>query len=97
MAKWILEHRKITHDPVAAAFVVNYQDTTSLVQLFPVEKCTCVMRVDCSHIIACKMSIGIKIPTSVKFDRNNLTKLARNAKSNVVTGRKNRHHAANSE
>jgi hypothetical protein len=96
LASWILKNNKIQHVPLNGSFVVTYSNKNSLVELYPVEKCSCVQRRDCAHILAVKMSIGIKQPT-VRYDRDSLTVLRRNANNNVKGGRKGSGHAANSE
>jgi hypothetical protein len=96
LACWILRNDKIKFDAQGHCFTVNYNGLNSLVHLFPSETCTCPARVDCAHIQAVKMAIGMPRPEP-KFSRANLTKLRRNANNNVVAGRKARGHKTNSE
>ncbi len=96
LARWILNNDKIVHNAQSASFLVSYNNRNSLVELYPKEKCSCVQRQDCAHILAVKMSIGIKQPV-VRYDRGSLTQLRRNRNNNVKTGRKMRGHKANSE
>ena len=79
-AKLVVEQDRISYDVKLGTFVVvSSEGNPSVVKLFPSETCSCPSTVQCYHILAAKLSLGIG--TDKSKSRINLTQLRRNTRS----------------
>ena len=89
MCRSIIENGKISHNVKLGVFtVMGTTGNPHAVCLFPRESCTCPSSSLCYHIIAAKLSIGMKVQEN--YRKVNLTKLRHNTKSkkDKISGRK---------
>ena len=78
-AQRLLDSKKISFDPILYTFtIVGESNVPHVVQLFPVESCSCPASPSCYHIMASKMSIGMNVNVDKK--RINLSQLRRNVR-----------------
>ena len=77
-ARKLIEDGKIAHNVQLQVFTVVSSNGSYVVTLHPKESCTCPSKKYCYHIIAAKMSIGIKVESGQPKDVN-LTQLHRNS------------------
>ena len=80
-AQHVIAERKISFDPSLKTFtVLGSGDKPQAVKLFPKETCTCVSTVQCYHILAAKLSIGMQ---NLEHQRKpfNLSQLRKNARA----------------
>ena len=79
-ARLVVEQNRISYDVKLGTFVVvNSEGNPSVVKLFPTETCSCPSTVQCYHILAAKISLGIG--TDKSKSTINLTQLRRNTRS----------------
>ena len=84
-----MEEGKISHNVNLGVFtVIGTKGNAHAVKIFPKESCTCPSTNQCYHILAVKISIGMKDKMST--GKVNLTQLRRNTRQrrNKKAGRK---------
>ena len=78
-ARQALADNMIQHNIQLGCFTVKAREgTPQAVQLFPKETCTCPSTSTCYHILACRMSLGMKVEDNQRTV--NLTRLRSNAR-----------------
>ena len=88
-SKEIISGDRISFVPKMGCFVImGSTGQLYTVQLFPEEKCSCLIARDCCHILSVKLSLRMNIDMSVPKKSVNLTVLRKNARGRKKPGRK---------
>ena len=88
LAKMVIKNKKIICVAERSVFLVEgTKGDFYSVTLFPKEKCPCLSKGTCYHIIACRIAIGLPPGTKSK-QHVNLTTLKRNKRNKLKSGRK---------
>ena len=79
-ARRLIEGKKICFEPTLHTFtVIGSEEHPHVVRLFPKESCSCPSTIQCYHILAAKMCIGME--SDSQKGKINLTQLRRNVRS----------------
>ncbi len=80
--RYLIDKKLISHNASLGVFtVLGTSGNPSAVRLFPTESCSCPSTGRCYHIMAVKMSVGLRDKESKKSV--NLTQLRRNTRSRM--------------
>jgi hypothetical protein len=88
-AKWLITNNCVHLSKLGCFNVKDEDEEVYLVTLFPNCKCSCVIKENCSHIFAAKMSIGLECSNESKKPIT-LSKLRNTKRNNKKAGRKYR-------